>query len=166
MSHLATAEAQAGFTLSHRRGSAPPCSSGLVVVLIHGHGELDLLDRNHLLLFLGGALALFFFVEEAAVILDAADRGTALAETSTRSRPRSLASLSASKEPGFQLLAVFVDYADSRARIFSLMRIKDFAERLSSAMVLLQKSLVPVPEFAGIAAGARRNLSIALARLC
>jgi hypothetical protein len=32
----------------------------------------------------------------------------------------------------------------SRARIFSLMRIKDFAERLSSAMVLLQKSLLPV----------------------
>ena len=29
----------------------------------------------------------------------------------------------------------------SRARILSLMRIKDFAERLSSAMVLLQMSL-------------------------
>ena len=31
----------------------------------------------------------------------------------------------------------------SRARIFSLMRIKDLAERLSSAMVLLQKSPLP-----------------------
>jgi hypothetical protein len=44
-------------------------------VLIHGHGELDLLDRNHLLFLFGGPFALFFLVEEAAVVLDAADRG-------------------------------------------------------------------------------------------
>jgi hypothetical protein len=44
-------------------------------VLIHGHGELDLLDRNHLLFLFGGPFALFLLVEEAAVVLDAADRG-------------------------------------------------------------------------------------------
>jgi hypothetical protein len=47
---------------------------GLVVVLIHSDGELDLLDDNHFLPLLGGAFALFFLVEEAAVVLDAADR--------------------------------------------------------------------------------------------
>jgi hypothetical protein len=36
----------------------------------------------------------------------------------------------------------------SRARILSLMRIKDFAERLSSAMVLLQESFLPASEIA------------------
>jgi hypothetical protein len=44
-------------------------------VIVHGDGELALLDRNHLLLFLGGAVALFLLVEEAPVVLDAADWG-------------------------------------------------------------------------------------------
>ena len=48
---------------------------GLVVVLVDGDGELDFLDDDDFLLFLGSAFALFFLVEETAVVLDAADRG-------------------------------------------------------------------------------------------
>ncbi len=48
---------------------------GLVVVFVDGDGELDFLDDDDLLLFLGGAFALFLLVEETAVVLDAADRG-------------------------------------------------------------------------------------------
>jgi hypothetical protein len=44
-------------------------------VLVHGHGELDLLDHDYLLLLFGGALAFFLLVEVAAVVLDAANRG-------------------------------------------------------------------------------------------
>jgi hypothetical protein len=44
-------------------------------VIVHGDGELALLDRDDLLLFLGSAVALFLLVEEAPIVLNAADRG-------------------------------------------------------------------------------------------
>jgi hypothetical protein len=44
-------------------------------VIVHGDRELALLDRDDLLLFLGRAVALFLLVEEATVVLNAADRG-------------------------------------------------------------------------------------------
>ena len=54
----------------------------------------------------------------------------------------------------------------SRARIRSLMRIKDFAERLSSAMVLLQKSPLPASGVFRHSRGHERTLSIALRTVC
>jgi hypothetical protein len=76
VSHLPAAKAQAGLHLVSADEEADRLVLfGLVVVLIHGHGELDLLDRNHLLFLFGGPFALFFLVEETAVVLDAADRG-------------------------------------------------------------------------------------------
>jgi len=93
--------------------------------------------------------------------------GTALGETSTRSRPRSRAILSASKGGRMPSCSPFSSITRiSRARIRSLMRIKDFAERLSSAMVLLQES--PPSAFRGLPESLRahvRSLSIALPRL-
>src|SRR5580704_4788429 len=65
--------------------------------------------------------------------------GTALGEISTRSRPRSRAILRASKGARMPSCSPFSSITRiSRARIRSLMRIKDLAARLSNAMVLLQ----------------------------
>src|SRR6185437_1522578 len=72
--HLAAAQAQAGLHLvAFGEEAHGLVFLGLVVLLVHGDGELDFLDGDDLLLFAGGALALFLLVEEAAVILDAAD---------------------------------------------------------------------------------------------
>lgn len=48
-------------------------AAGLVIVVVDGDGEFDFLDGDHLLPFAGGAVALFFLVEEFAVVLYAAD---------------------------------------------------------------------------------------------
>jgi len=73
--HLASTETQTGLHLVavHKEANGL-ILFGLVVVFIHGNGELDLFDHDDFLLFAGGALALFFLVKVAAVILDAADR--------------------------------------------------------------------------------------------
>src|ERR1700679_143181 len=64
--------------------------------------------------------------------------GTAFGETSTRSSPRSRAIFSASKGARIPICSPFSSITRiSRARILSLMRIKDLAARLSNAMVLL-----------------------------
>ncbi len=47
---------------------------GLVIVLIHGHGEFHFFDHDHFLLLAGRAIALVLLVEKLAVILNAADR--------------------------------------------------------------------------------------------
>src|SRR6202021_3059939 len=66
--------------------------------------------------------------------------GMALGETSTRSRPRSRAIFSASKGWRIPSCSPFSSMTRiSRARIRSLMRMKDLAARLSNAMVLLRK---------------------------
>src|SRR5580698_1492785 len=66
--------------------------------------------------------------------------GTAVGETSTRSRPRSRAILSASNGWRIPSCSPFSSMTRiSRARIRSLMRMKDLAARLSNAMVLLRK---------------------------
>ena len=73
--HLASAEAKAGLNfvaaLQELDGLILFC---LVVVFVHGYGELDLFDDDDLLLFARGALGLFLLVKEAAVVLNAADR--------------------------------------------------------------------------------------------
>ena len=86
---------------------------GLVVVLVHGHGELDLLDRDDLLLLLGGAFALFLLVEEAAVVLDAADRGNRVGRNLDQVEAALAGDLQRLKgRQDAQLFAVFVDDAD------------------------------------------------------
>jgi len=74
MRHLAALETQ-GSLYFVAFAQEPNCLVllGLIIVLIHGHGELDLLDHDHFLLFAGRAFALFLLVEEAAVVLNAAD---------------------------------------------------------------------------------------------
>ena len=74
VSHLATTEAQTGFHLiAAGKELDGLILLGLVVMLVDGYGELDFLDDDDFLLLLSGAFGLFLFVEEAAVVLDAAD---------------------------------------------------------------------------------------------
>jgi hypothetical protein len=89
-------------------------------VVIHGNGELALLDRNHLLLLLGGAITLFLLVEEAAVILNSADRRNRIG----RNLDQIKAALTGNPQrfkgrKDSKLLAVFVDDANlARANLF------------------------------------------------
>jgi len=74
MGHLATAEAEAGLHLvAALQEFDGLILLGLIVVLVHRDGELDLFDRDHFLLLAGGALGFLFLVEIAAVVLDSAD---------------------------------------------------------------------------------------------
>ena len=112
--HLPSPEAQAGlYLIAIGEKLQHLVLLGLVVVHVHGHGELDLLDRNHLLLLFRGPFALFLLVEEAAVILDAADWrnriGGNLHQVET---PFTGEFQRFKRRQNPQLLAVFVDYAD------------------------------------------------------
>ena len=101
-------------------------------MLVDRDREFDFLDDDDLLLLPGGALALVFFVQELAVILNAANGGTAFGETSTRSSPRSRAIFKASKGVRMPSCSPASSITrTSRARILSLMRINCLAERLS-----------------------------------
>ena len=72
--HLTATEAQTGLYLVALGEEAHGLILfGDVVVIVDGHRELDLFDRDHLLFFAGGPFALFLLIEESAVILDAAD---------------------------------------------------------------------------------------------
>ena len=114
VSHLPTTKAQAGFHLiAAGKELDGLILLGLVVMLVDGYGELDFLDDDDFLLLLSGAFALFFLVEETAIVLDAADRGnrvrrylykveSALAGNFERFIGRQDA----------ELLAVFIDYAN------------------------------------------------------
>jgi hypothetical protein len=82
-------------------------------MLIHSHGELDLLDRNDLLLFLGGAIALFLLVKEASVVLDAADRRNRVGRNLNQIEAALASDLQRLKRrEDAKLLAVFVDDAN------------------------------------------------------
>ena len=86
---------------------------GLVVVLVHGDGELDFLDDDDLLLLLGGAFALFLLVEEAAVVLDAADGRNGVGRNFHQVEAALAGDLQSFKwRQDAELLAVFVDDAD------------------------------------------------------
>ena len=75
MGHLAATETQRRLDLVAVMEKADRLVLlGLVVVLVHRDRELDFLDDDDLLLFARRPLALVFFVEEFAVILNAANR--------------------------------------------------------------------------------------------
>lgn len=114
MRHLAPAEAQTGLHLvAVGEEVVHLVFLCLIVVFVDGDGELDFLDGDDFLLFARGALALFFFVEVAAVVLDTADRGDGIG----RDFDQVEAALAGDLQ-GFvgredsQLYAVFVDDAD------------------------------------------------------
>jgi hypothetical protein len=76
MGHLAALEAQGGLDLvAFSQETDGLILLGLIVVLVDGHGELDLFDDDDLLFLAGGAIALVFLVEELSVVLNLADRG-------------------------------------------------------------------------------------------
>ena len=86
---------------------------GLVVVLVHGDGELDFLDGDDLLLLAGGALALFLLVEIAAVVLDAADGRDGGGRNFDQVEAAFAGNLQRLKgRQDAELFAVFVDHAD------------------------------------------------------
>lgn len=116
--HLPAFEAQRGFHLvSALQETDCPVFLGLIVVLVHRHREFNLFDDDGFLFFPGCSLALVFFIEVLAVILDTTDgrlscwRDFDQIQTSFPCNPQSFEWLKNS-----QLLACFVDYADlSRA---------------------------------------------------
>jgi hypothetical protein len=72
--HLAATEAEAGlYLVATSKKAHRLILLGLVVVLIDRDGEFDLFEGDDFLLLAGSALTLFLLVEEAAVILNAAD---------------------------------------------------------------------------------------------
>jgi hypothetical protein len=74
MGHLAALEAEAGFDLVAVVEEANGLVLlGHVVVFVYVDGELYFLDDDDLLLLAGSAIALVFFVEVFAVVLDFAD---------------------------------------------------------------------------------------------
>ena len=114
MSHLAAAEAQASL---HLVAAVQKFHSliflGLVIVLIHGNGELDFLDGDNLLLLAGCALALFLLVQETAVVLNAANRRLRVRRNFDQIQPALAGDLQRLKwRQNAELFTVFVDDAD------------------------------------------------------
>ena len=112
--HLASAEAKAGLNfvaaLQELDGLILFC---LVVVFVHGYGELDLFDDDDLLLFARGALGLFLLVKEAAVVLNAADGWDGGGRDFNQVEPAFAGNLQRFKgREDAELFAVFVDHAD------------------------------------------------------
>ncbi len=86
---------------------------GLVVMLVDGHRELDFLHDDDLLLLAGSAFALVFLVEEATVVLDAADRGDSVGRNLNQVESPLLGNTECLKRwENAELLTVFVDDAD------------------------------------------------------
>ena len=74
VSHLAATEAEARFYLvALAEESNSLIFFGLVIVLVDGDRELDLLDGDDFLALARGALALFLLVEKTAIILNPAN---------------------------------------------------------------------------------------------
>jgi len=121
VSHLPATEAQAGLDLiSFVEEADGLILLRLIVVFVEGDGEFDFLDDNDFLLLAGGAFALIFFVEEAAVILNAADGGNGIwrdFDQIESTFPGNLQRLERRKDA--HLLPIFVNDADlSRADSF------------------------------------------------
>ena len=112
--HLPAAEAEAGLHLVALIEEADGLIFlGLVVVFVDGDGELDFLNDDDLLLFAGGALALFFFVEVAAVVLDTADGRDGVGRDFDQIEAALAGYFEGLKgRQDAELLAVFVDDAD------------------------------------------------------
>ncbi len=72
--HLATLEAQGGlYFVAFAEEADCLVFLGLVIMLIHSHGEFHFLDHDDFLLLARGSIALVLLVKELAVILYAAD---------------------------------------------------------------------------------------------
>jgi len=72
--HLTALEAQGGlYFVAFTEEANRLVFLGLVIMLIHGHGEFHFLDHDDFLLLARRAIALVLLVEELAVILNAAD---------------------------------------------------------------------------------------------
>jgi hypothetical protein len=72
--HLPAFEAQRGlYLVAFAQETNCLVLLGLVIMLIHGHGEFHFLDHDDFLLLARCAIALVLFVKELAVILNAAD---------------------------------------------------------------------------------------------
>ena len=165
--HLAAAEPKAGFDLVAFIEKADSLVLlGLVIVLVHGDGKFDFLYRNNLLLFAGGAFALFFFVKITAVVLDAAD-GRDSVGRNLNEIEAALAGDSQSfvGRQDSELDAVFIDDADfAGANAFV-----DADKRLGRTFVECDGA-PPISGPSGVrkglaAAGVRTLKSIALSRL-
>src|SRR6187402_398570 len=121
MRHLASAEAQGGL---HLVAVAEETDSHvflrLVVMLVHSDREFDFLDDDDLLLLACSAVALIFFVEILAVVLDATDGGNGIGGDLDEVQPTFAGDLqSVERGHDAHLFAVFVDDANfSRADLF------------------------------------------------
>ena len=114
MGHLAAAEAQRRLDLVAVVQKADGLVLlGLVVVLVHCDGELDFLDDDDLLLFARRPLALVFFVEEFAVILNAANRWDGVGRNLHQIQTALAGDLEGFKRwKNAELFAIFVNYAN------------------------------------------------------
>jgi hypothetical protein len=114
MGHLAAAETQAGLDLvAFGQKTDGLIFLGLVVVLVERDGKLHFLDDDDLLLFARRVFTLFFFLEEATVILDAADRRDCVGRDFHQIEATltgDLQRLEGRKNP--HLLPIFVDHTD------------------------------------------------------
>ena len=168
MGHLAATEAKTGLDLVALVEEAEGLILfGLVIVLIDRHGELALFDRNDLLLFLGGPVALFLLVEEAAVVLDAADRGSRVGRNLDQVEAPLLGDPHGLKGgQDAELFAVFVDDADfARTNLFvdadkGLCRTFVECDGAPPKVVAARPRTLP-----GLPRSQERTLSIALARI-
>jgi hypothetical protein len=144
MRHLAALEAQAGLDLVAVAEEADSLVLlGLVVVLVDGDRELDLLDDNDLLLLARCAVALVLLVEVLTVVLDLADGRNGVGRD--LDQVERLLAGTPSCSPSSSMTRT------SRARIRSLVRIKDLAERLSNGGIFsLHGSQSLRPCFQGI----------------
>jgi hypothetical protein len=85
--------------------------AGHIVVVVDGDGELDFLNSDDLLALAGGAVALFLFVKELAVILNAADRRNRRGRDFYQIEPALASDLQSFKRgEDAELLTLFVDY--------------------------------------------------------
>ena len=112
--HLAAAEAEAGLHLVALVEEADGLILlGLVVVLVHRDRELDFLDDDDLLLFARRPLALVFFVEEFAVILNAANRRHGVGRNLHQIETALAGNLEGFKRwKNAELFSIFVNYAN------------------------------------------------------
>jgi hypothetical protein len=135
-------------------------------VIVHGDGEFALLDRDDFLLFLGSAVALFLLVEEASVVLNAADRGNRVGrdlnqiQAALTSDPQRL---KRRKYP--KLFAVFVDDADFARTNLLIDADKGLGRTFIECDGAPPKvASARLPESPESLRAQERNLSIALAR--
>ena len=114
MGHLAATETQRRLDLVAVMEKADRLVLlGLVVVLVHRDRELDFLDDDDLLLFARRPLALVFFVEEFAVILNAANRRHGVGRNLHQIETALAGDLEGFKRwKNAELFSIFVNYAN------------------------------------------------------